>query len=114
MSGFVIAVDGPAASGKGTIATMLGRQFGLPVLDTGLLYRAVGVTLMRQGGDLDDEQAAAAVARGLNARCLSDPAFRGAVKLFIPRHWSRHPSSQRERACESHPTPLRRIRENQE
>jgi CMP/dCMP kinase len=76
--GFVIAVDGPAASGKGTIATLLGRQYGLPVLDTGLLYRAVGVTLTRQGGDLDDEDAAAAVARGLDARCLGDPAFRAA------------------------------------
>ena len=70
MSGFVIAVDGPAASGKGTIATMLGRHFGLPVLDTGLLYRAVGVSLMRQGGDLDDETAAARVARGLDPRRL--------------------------------------------
>ncbi|MDZ4371048.1 MAG: (d)CMP kinase, partial [Phenylobacterium sp.] len=40
---FVVAVDGPAASGKGTIATRLGAVFGLPVLDTGLLYRAVGV-----------------------------------------------------------------------
>jgi len=76
--GFVIAVDGPAASGKGTIATLLGQAFGLPVLDTGLLYRAVGVTLLRQGGDLDDEEAAAAVARGLDARRLGDPAFRGA------------------------------------
>ncbi|MEJ0064626.1 MAG: (d)CMP kinase [Caulobacteraceae bacterium] len=74
--GFVIAVDGPAASGKGTIATLLGEQYGLPVLDTGLLYRAVGVTLVRQGGDLDDEDAAATVARGLDARCLADPAFR--------------------------------------
>ena len=40
---FVIAVDGPAASGKGTIATRLGGLYGLPVLDTGLLYRAAPV-----------------------------------------------------------------------
>ena len=45
MSGFVIAVDGPAASGKGTIAAGLARDFGYPALDTGLLYRAVGVAV---------------------------------------------------------------------
>ncbi|MDP1615744.1 (d)CMP kinase [Phenylobacterium sp.] len=72
----VITVDGPAASGKGTIAAGLGRQFGLPVLDSGLLYRAVGVLLERDGGDLDDASAAAAVARRLTAEALSDPAFR--------------------------------------
>jgi len=76
VSGFVIAVDGPAASGKGTIATLLGEHFGLPVLDTGLLYRAVGVSLLREGGDLDDEAAAAAVARRLDIRTLNDPDFR--------------------------------------
>ena len=73
---FVIAVDGPAASGKGTIATRLGAAFGLPVLDTGLLYRAVGVLLQRAGGDLDDAAAGAAVAAGLSAAVLEDPAFR--------------------------------------
>jgi cytidylate kinase len=92
VSGFVIAVDGPAASGKGTIATMLGRHFGLPVLDTGLLYRAVGVTLLRQGGDLDDEQAAAKVARRLNARCLSDPALRGARSGEAASRVAAHPA----------------------
>jgi cytidylate kinase len=73
---FVIAVDGPAASGKGTIATRLGAAYGLPVLDTGLLYRAVGVLALRAGADLDDEAAAAAVARGLSADLLDDPEFR--------------------------------------
>ena len=73
---FVIAVDGPAASGKGTIATRLGAAFGLPVLDTGLLYRAVGVLLQRAGGDLDDAAAGAAVAAELSAAVLEDPAFR--------------------------------------
>jgi len=76
MSGFVIAVDGPAASGKGTIAAQLGRDYGLPVLDTGLLYRAVGVTLARQGGVLGDEAAATAVAQRLDPAALDDPAFR--------------------------------------
>jgi cytidylate kinase len=90
--GFVIAVDGPAASGKGTIATLLGNQFGLPVLDTGLLYRAVGVTLLRQGGDLDDEGAAAAVARGLDARCLADPAFRAAESGEAASRVAAHPA----------------------
>ncbi|MDO8900430.1 MAG: (d)CMP kinase [Phenylobacterium sp.] len=72
----VITVDGPAASGKGTIASGLGRLYGLPVLDSGLLYRAVGVLLQRAGGDLADADAAAVVARGLRAVALDDEAFR--------------------------------------
>jgi cytidylate kinase len=76
MSGpFVVAVDGPAASGKGTIATRLGQLFGLPVLDTGLLYRAVGVVTARAGG-LDDPEACAAAAVTLTADQLDDPALR--------------------------------------
>lgn len=47
----MIAVDGPAASGKGTIATALAAHFGLPHMDTGLLYRSVALTLWRWGGD---------------------------------------------------------------
>ena len=50
----IIAVDGPTASGKGTIAKGLGRHFGLPVLDTGLLYRAVGLQTRVMGLDPDD------------------------------------------------------------
>jgi CMP/dCMP kinase len=73
---FVITVDGPAASGKGTIATRLGSHYGLPVLDSGLLYRAVGVRLRQAGGDLADAAAAEAVARALKADDLDDPAFR--------------------------------------
>lgn len=74
--GFVVAVDGPAASGKGTIATRLGAMFGLPVLDTGLLYRAVGLLTEQAGEDLDDEDAAAAVAAILTADQLADPQLR--------------------------------------
>jgi cytidylate kinase len=73
---FVIAVDGPAASGKGTIATGLGAAFGLPVLDTGLLYRCVGVLMQKAGGNLDDQEAAAAAAALLTADQLDDPALR--------------------------------------
>jgi len=74
--GFVVAVDGPAASGKGTIAQGLGRAFGLPVLDTGLLYRCVGVLVKKAGQDLDDADAAAAAAVILTADQLDDPALR--------------------------------------
>ncbi|MDR6530886.1 cytidylate kinase [Caulobacter rhizosphaerae] len=62
---FVIAVDGPAASGKGTVASRLAEFYGYPMLDTGLLYRAVGVRLLDSSGDLDDAVAAEAAARGL-------------------------------------------------
>ncbi|QGY81876.1 (d)CMP kinase [Sphingorhabdus lacus] len=49
----IIAVDGPTASGKGTIAKALAEHYGLPFLDTGLLYRAVGFQLLQNGGDPD-------------------------------------------------------------
>jgi len=66
----IIAVDGPAASGKGTIAKALARHYGLPHLDTGLLYRAVGVAVLDGGGDLVEEGAAEAVARALDLSAL--------------------------------------------
>lgn len=72
----VITVDGPAASGKGTIAAGLGRIYSLPVLDSGLLYRAVGVLLQQAGGDLGDPLAAAAIARDLRPEALDQDAFR--------------------------------------
>ncbi|WP_134726590.1 (d)CMP kinase [Paracoccus luteus] len=65
---FTIAIDGPAASGKGTIARALAARFGLPHLDTGLLYRAVGAL----GGD------PVAAARGLTAADLARPDLRSA------------------------------------
>ena len=72
----IIAVDGPTASGKGTIARALAAHFGLPHLDTGLLYRAVGVLMERSGQSLDDEVSAATQARMLTADLLGDPGFR--------------------------------------
>jgi cytidylate kinase len=74
--GFIVAVDGPAASGKGTVAAGLARLYGLPYLDTGLLYRAVGVLMQRAGQRLDDEPAASAQAHMLTADLLDDPGFR--------------------------------------
>lgn len=71
----IIAVDGPAASGKGTIARALARHYGLPHLDTGLLYRAVGVALSRAGGDpANPGQALAACA--FPDSLLADPELR--------------------------------------
>ena len=55
----IIAVDGPAASGKGTIARALAEHFGLPHMDTGLLYRAAALNLLSMGGDPESEFAAA-------------------------------------------------------
>ena len=68
--GFVIAVDGPAASGKGTIAGRLAALYDYPLLDTGLLYRAVGVAVLDGLGDLDDPIAAEALARALDLTVL--------------------------------------------
>jgi CMP/dCMP kinase len=69
---FVIAVDGPAASGKGTVAARLAAHHGLPYLDTGLLYRAVGVAVGEGAG----EAQAVVAARELTAGQLDDPALR--------------------------------------
>lgn len=73
--GFVIAIDGPAASGKGTISRRLGHALSLPVLDTGRLYRAVGLATLRVGASLDDQGAAVAAAARLDLEYLEDPAL---------------------------------------
>lgn len=72
----VIAIDGPAASGKGTLAKRLAAHYGLPHLDTGLLYRAVALTVIDSGHSLDDHQAAARAASSLIADRLADPRLR--------------------------------------
>jgi CMP/dCMP kinase len=61
----IIAIDGPAASGKGTLARRLAAHYVLPHLDTGLLYRATAAALLDRGRDLNDIEAAIAAARGL-------------------------------------------------
>jgi cytidylate kinase len=72
----IIAIDGPAASGKGTLAKRIADRFGLHHLDTGLLYRAVARDVRRLGRDLSDPQAAAAAARALDPASLDDPDLR--------------------------------------
>ncbi|HEX7006582.1 MAG TPA: (d)CMP kinase [Alphaproteobacteria bacterium] len=72
----IIAVDGPAAAGKGTLARRLAAHFGLAYLDTGLLYRAVGLAVLRAGGDPADPEAAVRAARALDPRDLTDPELR--------------------------------------
>ncbi|MFG1429590.1 (d)CMP kinase [Xanthobacter sp. V2C-8] len=73
----IVAIDGPAASGKGTLARRLAAHYGLPHLDTGLLYRAVGAAC-RAAGMLGDDGAAAAIARGLDTAALDAEALRAA------------------------------------
>lgn len=77
-SSLIIAIDGPAASGKGTLARRIARALGFAHLDTGSLYRAVGVLVLRADKDPADPVAAAQVARALkpDAAILDDPDLR--------------------------------------
>jgi CMP/dCMP kinase len=73
---FVIAVDGPGASGKGTLARALAQHYGLRHLDTGKLYRAVGLAILLAGGDPADAGAGLAAARALDEDLFSHPSLR--------------------------------------
>ena len=72
----IVAIDGTAASGKGTAARRLAAKFGWAYLDTGTLYRAVGLSVLRQGGDPADEALAAEAARTLDLALTEDPEIR--------------------------------------
>lgn len=72
----IVAVDGPAASGKGTLARRLADKFGLAYLETGALYRAVALKLLREGRDPADEVSAVRAVAALDTGDLSDPALR--------------------------------------
>jgi cytidylate kinase len=87
----IIAVDGPAASGKGTIARALARHYRLPHLDTGLLYRAVGIGVIRAGGDPGDA-ATALAACDFPASLLEDPALRDEAATSASSKVSVHPA----------------------
>lgn len=73
----VITVDGPAASGKGSLARRLAYHFGLGYLDTGLLYRAVGMRVLYANQDPNDVAAAIAAARAISSQDLANPKLRG-------------------------------------
>lgn len=67
-NGIVVAIDGPAGAGKSTTARLVAQALGYLYLDTGAMYRAVGLAALRAGGDMEDADAMAALARGL---CLN-------------------------------------------
>lgn len=90
----IIAVDGPTASGKGTIARALAAHFALPHLDTGLLYRAVGRQCALQGGDPDDP-AAALAACAFPDSLMADPELRSEVTGGLASRVSVHPGVRR-------------------
>jgi cytidylate kinase len=72
----IIAIDGPAASGKGTLAKRLAAHYGYHHLDTGVIYRAVAHALISQALDLRDEAAAVQAAQSLNPATFDDPALK--------------------------------------
>ncbi|GIU87825.1 MAG: hypothetical protein KatS3mg009_2340 [Acidimicrobiia bacterium] len=98
----VVAIDGPSGSGKSTIARGVARRLGLPVLDTGAMYRAVTLAVLEAGADPADEAACAATARAvdvaveggvtrLDGRDVSD-AIRGPEVTAAVSTVSAHPS----------------------
>lgn len=90
----IIAVDGPTASGKGTIARAIALHFGLPHLDTGLLYRAAGYRLRLNGGDPDNE-ADALAACDFPLGMLEEPELRSEMVGGLASRVSVHPAVRR-------------------
>jgi CMP/dCMP kinase len=72
----IIAIDGPAASGKGTLAKRLAEHYGFRHLDTGVLYRAIARALLDAGADLTDEASAVSAALKLDPENFGDPALK--------------------------------------
>ena len=72
----IIAIDGPAASGKGTLAKRLAKHYGYRHLDTGMIYRAVAYAMLQAGADLSDEQLAVAAALALDPDKFDDPSLK--------------------------------------
>lgn len=91
MAPLVIAIDGPAAAGKGTLARRLAAVLDLAHLDTGQLYRAVAALLLQAGGDPADAAAAAAVAEALRPADLARPDLRGEAVSAAASEVSAHP-----------------------
>lgn len=74
---FIVAIDGPAASGKGTLARRVAERFGFAHLDTGRLYRATALLVLEAGADPADPQAATAAAERVDPPSLDDPRLAG-------------------------------------
>ncbi len=91
----IIAVDGPAASGKGTIAQGLADRFALPYLDTGSLYRAVGALLLGAGRDPADAAAAEAAALTLDLEAIDAEAIRSGAVGEAASQAAAHPGVRR-------------------
>lgn len=72
----IIAIDGPAASGKGTLAKRLAAHYGFRHLDTGVIYRAVAHALLSAGADLQDEAAAVRAAQAIDPETFDNPALK--------------------------------------
>lgn len=88
----IVAIDGPAAAGKGTIAARIARHYGLPYLDTGLLYRLVGKVVAERNLDPEDAAASGAVAASLDVARLADPSLRGHGAGELASRVAVHPS----------------------
>jgi cytidylate kinase len=108
----IIAIDGPSAAGKGTLARAIAGHFGLAYLDTGLLYRAVAARLLRAGRDPGDQAAAVAAAQHIELTELNSPELRSdevaqaASKVaVIPQVRAALLNLQREFACNPPPGP---------
>ena len=87
----VIAVDGPAASGKGMIAKELADHFGLPHMDTGMLYRSVALSLVRFGGEFDNEFEAVRACAAIGQVDPTDPELRSEIVASIASRISAYP-----------------------
>lgn len=104
----IVAIDGPAAAGKGTLASRLAAEFGYAHLDTGALYRATALRLLRGGGNAADVEAAAQAARAVSADDLQDSALRADETAQIASQIAAHPEVRAalldlQRAFAAHP-----------
>lgn len=72
----IVAIDGPAAAGKGTLARTVAKELGFAYLDTGLLYRATGLKVLHLGGDPEDPAMAGRAARSIDPEAFDDPELR--------------------------------------
>ena len=88
----IVAIDGPSAAGKGTLARRLADRFGWAHLDTGSLYRAVALRVLRDGADPDDAAAGAGAAARLTMADLADPALRAPATAAAASRVAAHPS----------------------